>query len=409
MTLLQPMTVASLLATGMGVALLGSIKVPLARRLAIDEARVGGLVSIFGFTMIPVMLTIGFATDLLDKGTVLIGGSVLMAVSLGLLAQSNSYGVTFAAVLLLGAAWSGMVNVVNVIALAPITFSADTPFASNLANVFFGMGAFLTPLAVSALLRRISFVFAVSLLCGLALVPAVLALGVDFSPFSATSAPTPAGPDTAKNNRQNNPAPAEGKAGPAKNPPASHGVRTLLTDPLMWLCALALFFYGPLEATMGAWTTTYLGDKGIREATASSLLSGFWLSFMAARLITAFSLPARGEAVLILVLALACVAVLVGVLVSRAPAVSAGMVLGAGLIFGPIFPTLIAILLGHFDPAVHGRAVGLLFAIGGVGWTVIPILIGAYARRTSVQRGFAIAAGSAVGLCVVAVGLLRVW
>jgi hypothetical protein len=50
--------------------------------------------------------------------------------------------------------------------------------------------------------------------------------------------------------------------------------------------------------------------------------------------------------------------------------------------------------------------VGLLFAIGGVGWTAIPILIGAYARRTSVQRGFVIAVAAAVGLCIVAAALV---
>jgi uncharacterized protein YqgC (DUF456 family) len=60
-----------------------------------------------------------------------------------------------------------------------------------------------------------------------------------------------------------------------------------------------------------------------------------------------------------------------------------------------------AVLLGHFDKSLHGRAVGLFFAIGGLGWTVIPMLIGAYAQRKSVQQGFALAAASAVGLCVI--------
>jgi hypothetical protein len=49
--------------------------------------------------------------------------------------------------------------------------------------------------------------------------------------------------------------------------------------------------------------------------------------------------------------------------------------------------------------------VGLLFAIGGIGWTTIPALIGAYARRTNVQRGFLIAVAAAVGLSVVALVL----
>ncbi len=39
--------VAGLLACGMGVALLGSVKIALAQRLKIDEARVGGLVSMW--------------------------------------------------------------------------------------------------------------------------------------------------------------------------------------------------------------------------------------------------------------------------------------------------------------------------------------------------------------------------
>ena len=51
---LQLMMLAVLLVTGMGAALLGSVKLALASRLKIDEARVGGLVSLFGFVMIPV-------------------------------------------------------------------------------------------------------------------------------------------------------------------------------------------------------------------------------------------------------------------------------------------------------------------------------------------------------------------
>jgi fucose permease len=176
----------------------------------------------------------------------------------------------------------------------------------------------------------------------------------------------------------------------------------VLADPILWLCGLALFCYGPLEASLGAWTTTYLGGRGVRPATAFGLLSGFWLAFMASRLATAFSLPVGREAVLILVLALLCVGVLLGMVLSRDALTAMALVLAAGLVFGPIFPTLMAVLLGHFAPAVHGRAVGLLFAIGGVGWTAIPMLIGVFARRSGVQRGFSLAVAAAVGLCAVA-------
>jgi MFS family permease len=88
---------------------------------------------------------------------------------------------------------------------------------------------------------------------------------------------------------------------------------------------------------------------------------------------------------------------------------AAVMVILAGLVFGPTFPTIIGVLMGHVNesisPVLGGRAVGLFFAIGGIGWSVIPILIGAYARKTSVQRSFVIAVVAAVGLTVAALAL----
>ena len=67
--------------------------------------------------------------------------------------------------------------------------------------------------------------------------------------------------------------------------------------------------------------------------------------------------------------------------------------------------TLIAILLSHVETSLHGRAVGIFVCIGGIGWTAIPMLIGAYAKRTSVQRAFLIAAACAVLLTGLSVAL----
>jgi fucose permease len=376
MTLLQPMMVAALLVSGMGVAVLGSVKVPLARRLQIDEAKVGGLISIFGFTMIPVIFTAGFITDLAGKQVVLMAGSVLFAASLVALAFAGSYLPALFAVVLQSAGWSLLINVGNV--LTPLAFVGEGAYPFNLANVFFGLGAFLTPMTVAFLVRQLSFSVALGILAVVSLIPAALALGVDF----ASLVPAPA-------------AAASAEAG------------ALLGDPILWLCGLALFFYGPLEASMAAWTTTYLGGRGVSESRAAGLLSAFWLTYMATRLVTAFTLPAGYETTLIFVLALACIAVLSAVVLSLSPLVAVATVLAAGLIFGPIFPTIMAVLLGHFfDSSVHGRAVGLFFAIGGIGWTTIPALIGAYARRTSVQQAFTIAVAAAVGLSVVALLLV---
>lgn len=77
----------------------------------------------------------------------------------------------------------------------------------------------------------------------------------------------------------------------------------------------------------------------------------------------------------------------------------------AGLILGPIFPTLIAILLTNVEAPLHGRAVGVFFAVGGIGWTTVPMLIGYCAKRSSVQRTFLVATGCAVLLMTLSVAL----
>ena len=378
-----PTWIAGLLACGMGVALLGSVKIALAQRLQMDETRVGGLVSMFGFTMIPVMLAMGFLTDLLDKQVVVIGGSFLMAASLLVLARSTKYWSTLVAVLLLSAGWSALVNVLNV--LMQSAFGGTQTYAMNLGNFFFGLGAFLTPLLIAFLLRRTGFAPALLVLAAFALVSGALAIGVDFKGLL--------------------PPAVEG---------ADPGIGVLLSDRIMWLTALALLFYAPMEATMAAWATTYLGDRGMAEGRAATTLSGFWLAFMCSRLATAlivarFPLPLGGDTLLIIALSILCILVWAGAVLSRGRVTAGTMVVLAGLVFGPTFPTIVGVLMGHvsqdISPVLGGRAVGLFFMVGGIGWSVIPILIGAYARKTSIQRGFLIAVAAAVGLTVMAVAL----
>ena len=379
MNLLQIAWVAGLLVCGMGVALLGSVKVSLARRLEMDEARVGGLVSMFGFAMIPVMLGMGFLTDFLDKKLVVLGGCLLITSSLIVLAFARRYATALLSVLLLSAGWSGVVNVLNVLMQA--AFGGSPTYAMNLGNFFFGLGAFLTPLFIAFLSKRAGFVKTLFVLGGVALLPGLLAFGVDFAALAG---------------------PPSKQAGP--------GIGVLLTDPIMWLTALALLFYAPMEATMGAWTTTYLSDKRASETLASAMLSTFWLAFTIARLgtallVAAFPLTAGGTGWLIVGLAVFCLLVWLGAVISPNRGMACAMVVLAGIAFGPTFPTIVGVLTGHVDPAVAGRAVGLFFMIGGIGWSLIPILIGAYARRAGVQRAFLIAVGAGVGLTATALAL----
>ncbi|MCY3023506.1 MAG: MFS transporter, partial [Planctomycetota bacterium] len=263
MSLLLLLVIAILVATGMGTALLGSIKVTLARQLQIDEARIGGLLAAFGFTLIPAMFAAGFVSDLVGRQPVVIGGSILFAVSLALLAHATAYWMVLVATLLLSAAWATLINVVNPLSLP--AFGGTPAYALNLGCFVFGIGSFVTPVGVALLVRRLALRNALLLLATTGVVIAVLACVTHFpavAPAPATQAATMA---------------------------AAPGLGALLGDGVMWLCALALFFYMPAEATMAAWATTYVTDKGMKEGSASALLSGFWIAYTASRLVAAFT------------------------------------------------------------------------------------------------------------------------
>jgi len=372
--------IAALAVAGMCHALLGSVKVSLARKLDLDEERVGGLVSVFGFTVIPTVLAAGFLVDALGEQAVLSGGFVLLIISLVLLAMLRSYGAALAAVLVLGIGWSAVVNVLNVTSPPAFLPLEETKtrmsYAMNMGDFIFGMGAFLTPIAVALLIPRIRLERTFLVLASLAVAPLLLGLGVNWERLVFPATETVAG-----------------------------GLVILLSDPIVWLSCLAFFFHVPIEASVAAWATTLMTDKGVNERSAATLLSVFWLTFTGSRLLTALTLPQGGDVILVTTLSALCIAFTLGIAFSRSAWMTCAMVVAAGLILGPIFPTLIAILLSHVMEPLRGRAVGLFFCVGGIGWTLIPVLIGAYAKRTSVQRAFLLATGCAAMLTALCAAL----
>jgi fucose permease len=378
--MLTLMQIAALGVAGMCHALLGSVKVPVAHKLNIDEARVGGLVSAFGFTLIPMVVAAGFLVDSLGKHAVLSGGFVLVIASLIMLAKLETYRMALTAVLVLGTGWSALVNVLNVTSPPAFLPATDIPrrmaYAMNMGDFIFGMGAFLTPILVAILIRSIRLERTFLILATFAVLPLLLGLGVDWEKLASHGTETVAG-----------------------------GLSILLSDVVVWICCLAFFCHVPIEASVATWATTLMTDKGVSQGASSTLLSVFWLAFMGSRLITALTLPPGADTILVMTMAGLCIAFTIGIAFSRAAWLTCAMVVLAGLILGPIFPTLIAILLSHVQPSLHGRTVGLFFCIGGIGWTAIPLLIGSYAKRTTVQHAFLIATASAATLTALSVAL----
>jgi MFS family permease len=389
-TYLQLFLTASLPIMGLAYALVGGLKLSLVDRLQIDEAKVGRLVGGFGTMFGPTILLCGFLTDAVGRKGVWVAGSVAVAAAILILARTRTYRGALVAVVLLGVGWAAQVNVSNV--LMRVAVPADRPreqlvWATNFFDFAFGFGAFITPMVLAAILRRLGYARGLLMLSAAATVPAVLGIFAEMHPPVAAAA-----------------------VADASTAAAASGSAALLTSPVFWVLGFAFLFFVPLETSSAGWATTLVlrqtppqvaGAPAARFAAMT--LSGFWLGFTGSRLIASV-LGATGvltallgrtnEQALLVGLGASCVVLMLALAFVRGRAATAATILLAGLACGPVFPTMMAVVLLSVQPDTMGRAVGFFFFFASVGWTVVPMIIGIVARKTNIQRGFLVAAAS---------------
>ena len=403
---LTVMQALALAIAGMCHALIGSVKVPLAKQLDIPESRVGGLVSIFGFTLIPMAFAAGYFADTAGRNPVVETGFVLVFLSVIVLATLKNYKMALVSILLLGTGWSALVNVLNALQ-GPAFLSREQisnenlPFAMNLGDFIFGMGAFVMPILVTYSIKRLGLRTTFFSFAALTAVPLVLCSTINLNDyvneFADIKNGTTATVQIDETTTQSADADTE----------SDEGVAALLNDSIVILCCLAFFFHVPVEACVGAWATTLMIDRGTSESKATGLLSLFWLTFTVSRLIAALGLPEGSHEKAIIGFAVVLLCVMLGLIYSTKANMTNMLVITAGLILGPIFPILIAFLVAHVDVAIQGRAIGLFFCIGGIGWALVPFLVGKQADKSGLQKSFYIVAGCVVGLIVTSVLLVN--
>ncbi|MCH7988801.1 MAG: hypothetical protein IID46_06560, partial [Planctomycetes bacterium] len=243
---------------------------------------------------------------------------------------------------------------------------------------------FVMPMAVTVSLRGVGLKRTFLVFAALIAIPFVLSLYVDVDGFVQQFAEIMKA--------------AEPTTGALIENGTQQGFTDLLSDRFVVFCCLAFFFHVPVEACVATWATSLMIDRGTRERTATILLSVFWLTFTVSRLIAALAFPPGKHHAVVIGLAVILVLVVLGLVASRRRLQTSILVIAAGLILGPIFPILIAFLVGHVDVSVQGRAIGLFFCIGGVGWAVVPFMVGKLADRVGLQKSFLVVAVCATGL-----------
>jgi fucose permease len=354
---------------GIIFAIIGALKFGLARRLNIDNARIGGLISALNLSSFFVVLVIGPLVDVFGHKPLLVSGFIISCAAMAMLVSALSYTTAVISALLLGL--GGMcINIVGNTLLPVFLFGGNNPPAAlNLGNTFFGLGAFCTPLIVGALLKRKGYNttgYVISAMFIIPLVPTFLAtypqVGTDFTLADALG---------------------------------------LFTNPVIISSSLALFCFLGIEVSMAGWITSYATGMGLSERKASQLLSGFWICMIIARLIViTFLTPAIAPRVAGVLTFGSCV--VIGLMtIAWSHRMAAVLVICIGLLFGPMFPTIIGIAFSNIPSALHGSAFGILYATGLLGASTIPAAIGFYSRGKSIQKSLKIALAAAIGLLLI--------
>jgi fucose permease len=301
-----------------------------------------------------------------------------------LLAFSPGFTSAFIASVLLGVGAMCLNTVGNTLIPVVLFEGKDPARASNFGNAFFGLGYVVTPLLFSLFTSlALGYKSGVSILGGLLLVFLLVALGTRYPQVSTGFQ-------------------------------FSMAVK-LLGKGAVLIAAFALFCYISLEISMATWSKPYMtellgGDKNTGAvAQAGLILSLFGVAMMLGRFLTSAikNLTAIGVKV-IAAAALVAIMAIVLMILTKSAALAIVAVILTGLVFAPIFPTIVGITFAKFEPSLYGSIFGIIFAIGLLGGTIVPRIIGGLSVGATVQESLVIVAVMAGILFVIALFMGKV-
>jgi fucose permease len=186
----------------------------------------------------------------------------------------------------------------------------------------------------------------------------------------------------------------------------------VLAKPAVLIGIVALFCYISLESSMSTWSKPYVTEMlgGANDPTAVQragfALSLFGVAMMVGRFATSAikNLTAIGVRLIAGAAVVATLAIITMITTSSG-SVAVACVALAGLVFAPIFPTIIGVTFAKFDPSLYGSIFGIMFSIGLLGATFVPKIIGDLSTGGSVQASLKIVAAIAAVLVVISLFL----
>jgi len=369
---------------GICFIIIGSVSEELKKGLGIDNAQIGSLASALFFTSMIVQLIIGPLVDKFGYKPLAVVGFLVASVSMFLLAFSPSFNSALFACILLGVGGMCLNTVGNTLIPVVLFEGKDPARASNFGNAFFGLGYVVTPLLFSLFATlALNYKTGVSILGALLLIFLLVAVGTSYPPVSTGFQ-------------------------------FSMAVK-LLGKGAVVIGALALFCYIALEISMATWSKPYMtelfggGSNPNAVANAGLILSLFGVAMMVGRFLTSTikNLTAMGVKVIAVASLVSILAIVLMIMTSSATLAIVAVIL-TGLVFAPIFPTIVGITFAKFEPSLYGSIFGIIFAVGLLGGTFVPKIVGSLSVGASVQQSLVIVAVMAAILFVISLFMGKV-
>lgn len=297
----------------------------------------------------------GFLTERFGRKIVLAIGAGVAVGGLVIMAATSLWPLFLAASAASG--WGAAVLDAGINALALDLYRSERGAALNLLHLFFGIGALISPFLIGAAVSaglgwRLTVLASAALFAFLLLAFAVLAMPSGRDDRTARSA-------------ENSTQPEQG-----------------LFVPFLWL-AVAIALYVAAEVGVSNWLVRLLAAQPLIAATAT--LSLFWGGLAFGRLLSFWLAERFNYALFTIACMLLASLALAGAVLAPWP-LDAALFALTGLLYGPIYPMIMA-LGGHLYPQRLAALSGSLTTAATVGSVVYPPLMGLMASRIGLPAG----------------------
>ena len=340
-------------------AAIGPLLAQFADRNGTNLATIGGIYSTVFLGAVSAQIILGPLTDRWGQLRTLTFSLLTLALGIAGVSFSTWLPLTFFLAFLAGLG-QGLTNLSGNVMIGQI-YKEKSVSAVNLINVFFGIGAFIGPLLVSAALHLWKNGFPALWFSTLlmAVVAMIFLLGYFNEPVGAQNQS-----DTQTKEKR------------------------IHISPFLWSLGAMLLLYVGAESAMGGWATTYmLKTTALNIEIAALVASGFWLAITLGRISgTLLGSHLSAKRILTLCLLVLSFGTILFLVSYGQTALSIVAIFLIGLGMGAIYPTGMAMMTSTY-PNNAGKAASLITAMGAVGGMVLPWLQGVVMENASIRAG----------------------